>query len=397
MSLPDDFQVRAGDALEELRDLPDGCVHCCVTSPPYWGLRDYGAEGQIGLEESVGEYVEALVDVFREVRRVLRPDGTLWLNLGDSYAGGGSGPPSEASTLEGNGHVGGGPKAAEVTPVNRPTLQALKPKDLIGVPWRVALALQEDGWWLRSDVIWQKPNPMPESVSDRPTSSHEHVFLLAASRRYFYDAQAVREEAEYGYCEGGFRASGRYKSQRKGQSNEDASGESVTVSPGSGGTRNKRDVWEITTKPYPDAHFAVYPPELVVPCVEAGTSERGCCAECGAPLERDVERPSPPDQIRNRGEDTKMSYHSRQVGAGQALQDWYDDNPAETVGWSRTCEHEEAGVEPCLVLDPFAGAGTTGVVCSRLGRRFLGIELNEEYAEMARERIRDAERSLFAP
>src|SRR5690606_21352648 len=189
--------IYQGDALEVLRSLPSESVHCCVTSPPYWGLRDYGVKGQIGLEPTLQEYIEVLVEVFREVRRVLRPDGTLWLNLGDSYWG--SGGANNNSGITGRRPPDGAAKDERDNPVSYRArwgrYSILKPKDLIGVPWRVAFALQEDGWYLRSDIVWAKPNPMPESVKDRPTKAHEYVFLLTKNPRYFYDAEAIREPA----------------------------------------------------------------------------------------------------------------------------------------------------------------------------------------------------------
>ena len=298
--------LHVGDAIETLEALPAGHARACVCSPPYWGLRDYGVDGQLGLEATPDEYVTRLVEVFREVRRVLAEDGTLWLNLGDMYSDGGAGPPSESSTLSGNGHDGGGPKLHQTDSVER-RAPGLDSKQLVGIPWRVALALQNDGWWLRSDIIWHKPNPMPESVTDRPTSSHEHIFLLSKSKRYYYDADAVKETADKAHAGSRFdtgKTNGHMKDRSQEGDRED------------NGTRNKRDVWTVSTKPYPEAHFAVYPPDLIEPCIEAGSA----------------------------GGDT--------------------------------------------VLDPFAGAGTTGLVALAKGRDFTGIDLNREYVEMAANRIR---------
>lgn len=263
-------EIFVGDCLQILKRFDDGRFSMCVTSPPYWGLRDYGIAGQIGAEVKVDEYVSSLVKVFREVRRVLANDGTVWLNLGDSYTSGGR---TWRQTDKKN--------PARAMDYRAPTPEGLKPKDLIGVPWRVAFALQADGWWLRSDIIWNKPNAHPESVKDRPARVHEYIFLLSKSQDYFYDWQAVRE-----------RTSGM-----------------------NGGKRNRRSVWSINTEPFPDAHFATFPTGLVAPCVQAGS------------------RP-----------------------------------------------HAE-------VLDPFFGSGTVGEVCADLGRRFVGIELNAEYAEIARKRL----------
>jgi len=260
-----------GDCIEGLRTLPDASVHCCVTSPPYWGLRDYGHDGQIGLESTPEAYVARMVEVFREVRRVLRDDGTCWVNLGDSYAAttkgsGGTGK----STLVGTPNDENG----QIFTPRRLEIGSLKPKDLVGIPWRVAFALQADGWWLRQDIIWHKPNPMPESVRDRCTKAHEYVFLLTKSERYFYDAEAVSEavsgNAHARRKDGDLTAKQKqYATQHK---NGGHSGLSVVAC---GGTRNRRSVWTVTTKPYSGAHFAVMPAALVEPCIKAGCPEGG--------------------------------------------------------------------------------------------------------------------------
>lgn len=272
-------RIIPGDVLAGLATLPDASVHCCVTSPPYWGLRDYGVDGQIGLEPTPAEYVAKMVAVFREVRRVLRDDGTLWLNLGDSYAGATSnnGGYSDKSTLAGftNPNTKGRQACDSGARVDR-SAHGLKPKDLVGIPWRVAFALQSDGWYLRSDIIWSKPNPMPESVTDRPTKAHEYLFLLSKSERYHYDADAVAEASsrpEYIGKEqgswGGKKPLGR------------AMGRTATGNEGSGAayvgkeTRNKRSVWTIPTEPFPGAHFAVMPTALVKPCILAGCPTGG--------------------------------------------------------------------------------------------------------------------------
>ena len=239
-----------GDCREVLKTLPDGSIHCCVTSPPYFGLRDYGVSGQIGLEQTPDEYVAQLVAVFREVRRVLRGDGTLWLNLGDSYSGGGRKPRTDDPKLP----------AREMT--TRPS--AMKPKDIIGIPWRVAFALQADGWYLRQDIIWHKPNPMPESVTDRCTKAHEYVFLLTKSAKYYYDAEAINEAAESGPRQ-------RTRKIGEGQNTE------VGTKGCAGGTdtRNKRSVWTVATHPYSEAHFATFPPALIRPMILAGCPKGG--------------------------------------------------------------------------------------------------------------------------
>lgn len=301
--------IHVGDCLQTLRSLPSESINTCVTSPPYFGLRDYGHDGQIGLEQTPDEFVAKLVEVFREVRRVLRDDGTLWLNLGDSYGSAG-----------GNTHAGfnaryHGTQSAEdkqgkaldgVT--NRKMLTGLKHKDLIGIPWRVAFALQADGWTLRQDIIWHKPNPMPESVKDRCTKAHEYIFLLSKGPRYYFDSEAMREPAIYPAGTKGAKGS----AERAAQQGVNARPPEYKVYDG---FRNRRSVWTVTTKPFKGAHFATFPPDLIEPCVLAG---------------------SPPGGV---------------------------------------------------VLDPFGGSGTTGLVADRHGRNAILCELNPAYAAMARERI----------
>lgn len=252
-----------GDALDVLKQMPDGIVNTCVTSPPYYGLRDYGVEGQIGLEETPEEYVKKLVSTFREVKRVLRDDGTLWLNIGDSYAGSGKGgafyPESTLGTKQ----------ATNKGTIGKPNLQQAvvpqhcKPKDLMGIPWMLAFALRNDGWYLRQDIIWHKTNPMPEPVKDRCTKSHEYIFLLSKSRKYYFDSDSIKEPAKYPNDNRGAR-----KDSRRGTECNSMSGKT-------GKFRNKRDVWTISTKPCKEAHFAVFPPDLVEPCILAGCPQDG--------------------------------------------------------------------------------------------------------------------------
>lgn len=261
-----DVRIWLGDVIDGLRAMPDELAQTCVTSPPYWGLRDYGADGQIGLEQTPDEYVARMVDVFREVRRVLRDDGTLWLNLGDSYntAPAGNIKPSGFSQNAARWDGGAVKYGRKVT-----TADGLKPKDLVGIPWLVAFALRADGWYLRSDIVWSKPNPMPESVTDRPTKSHEYVFLLTKSARYYYDAEAIKEDSitndprrPYG-SDGAWSIDGRDKTEAGAGSARDTD---VT-------RRNARSVWTITTKPYAEAHFATFPTELPKRCIKAGSRE----------------------------------------------------------------------------------------------------------------------------
>lgn len=367
--------IHEGDALSVLRTLPDASVHCCVTSPPYWGLRDYGHEGQMGLERTPEEYVAGMVAVFREVRRVLTDDGTLWLNLGDSYNAY-------------NGGAGPGSKLSRTQTDQRPQLstgyglqcKTLKPKDLVGIPWRVAFALQADGWYLRQDIVWHKPSPMPESVQDRCTKAHEYVFLLSKSARYYYDIEAVKEQATYAGTEQNF--STPYKHAGRGSGKRTSGNERIGAPPVvMADTRNRRSVWTIATQPFPGAHFAVMPPDLVEPCILAGTSEEGCCPNCLKPFgrltaRRQLKRERPNALTKRHGDD----------GTGNACANDVAGVAVETMGWRPSCECQQVAT-PCTVLDPFTGSGTVGMVANRLGRHFVGVELNPVYAAMARERI----------
>jgi DNA modification methylase len=255
-------QILVGDVRQTLSTLPEKSVQCCVTSPPYFGLRDYGVDGQIGLEQTPDEFVAELVSVFREVRRVLRDDGTLWLNLGDSYANdtkwGGSTSGKHVQAQHGNSGIG-----------RRRQNTGLKSKDLIGIPWRVAFALQADGWWLRQDIIWHKPNPMPESVRDRCTKAHEYVFLLSKSERYYWDAEAMQEPAAGGTSKGNGKRLAEQAIARTGGVISGGTAKS-TLGTSADETRNRRSVWTVATRPYKGAHFATFPPNLIRPCVLAG-------------------------------------------------------------------------------------------------------------------------------
>lgn len=316
----DDGQVTLllGDVREVLRELPAESVNCVVTSPPYWSLRDYGVRGQLGLEPTPEMFVAHMVEVFREVRRVLRPDGTLWLNIGDSYSSGGRGY-YDASPGANKGHH---------VARNRPRAPyGMKPKDLVGIPWMLAFALRADGWWLRQDIIWSKPNPMPESVRDRCTRAHEYLFLLSASDRYWSDFGAIREPAGYPSerPQNSFAREQPDIPLQKPQKRKNRTARpGIDTHGGAQGngymeypadTRNRRSVWHIPTAPFPEGHFATFPPALVEPCILAGCPEGG------------------------------------------------------------------------LVLDPFIGSGTTAMVARQLGRRAVGIDLNGEYLEMAVRRI----------
>jgi len=306
-------KIFQGDVIDRLGELPEESVQCVVTSPPYWGLRDYGNDGQLGLEETPEKYVEKMVKVFREVKRVLKNDGTVWLNLGDSYASSikGDNRTREEKQKKSNLNKNKNPELDKSQYIKQGTykvVHGLKPKDLVGIPWRVAFALQADGWWLRQDIIWHKPNPMPESVTDRCTKSHEYIFLLTKSAKYFYDADGIREPAQdWGIRDRSQLRGGTQDELLKHRGLKDANFAQTG--------RNKRSVWTITTRPYKEAHFAVFPPELPELCIKAGTSE------------------------------------------------------GDTV------------------LDPFFGSGTTGWVAQRLGRKWIGIELNPDYVKIAEKRF----------
>ena len=392
----DDFRIMQGDCREKLAELPDASVHCCVTSPPYYALREYGTaeweggdpdcqhEGkgncskcgatkidrQIGLEQSPDEYVAGLAKVFMEVKRVLRPDGTFFLNIADTYSSGGV-----KQTGRNDTETSGGPNAKV-----KIKAAGIKPKDMMGIPWRVALALQGfavvgidelrdlcraiddadtpalqafragfhlweelagQGWfWLRQDIIWNKPVPVPEPCKDRCTKSHEYVFMLSKSPNYYFDMDAIKEERN------------SFGGRRVAASVVDGVEEYEE-------TRQKKSVWTVPTSSASCGHIAMYPPDLIRPCILAGTSERGCCSVCGAPYFREVE--SVPGN-------TKGSKDTR------------------TVGWKPSCECGGA-VDKCTVLDPFNGSGTTGMVAVEHGRKYVGIELLPGNAEMSRKRI----------
>jgi DNA modification methylase len=360
--------------------LADKSVHMVLTSPPYYGLRDYGCAGQIGLEETPEQYTSTLVDVFREVRRVLRDDGVVWLNLGDSY----SSSPSNQNGRSREGFHGGNTERWVSQGRRCRSDCGLAPKQLLGIPWRVAFALQDDGWYLRADCVWSKPNPMPESVRDRPTKSHEYVFLLTKSERYFYDAGAVQECSIYcGPPKPGKQAQTAYTGLRF-HSDQLGIG-------GKDGFRNRRSVWTIATQPLKAAHFATMPPKLAVPCIKAGTSRKGCCPRCGAPWRRRVRK----SRLATRpGTDSKVNdalksivnhvHHAAQVGNRDPLRHTTD---IRTVGWESTCTCLEPRPVPCVVLDPFGGAGTTPLVATALGRHGIALDLKPEYLALARRRI----------
>jgi DNA modification methylase len=380
--------ILQGDCLEVLRTLDAGIAQTCVTSPPYWGLRDYGVEGQLGLERTPEEYAAKMVAIFREVRRVLRDDGTLWLNLGDSY----SGSNSDANSIKNPNSISAGMGQGKgYIAKGKGVVDGLKPKDLCGIPWMIAFALRADGWYLRQDIIWDKPNPMPESVTDRCTKSHEYIFLLSKRAKYYYDNEAVREDGPtYIRKAGGYE--GRKPSD--GGPGHAIYDENCTFAKRDVITngRNRRSVWRVATAPYAEAHFATYPPKLIEPCILAGTSERGQCPKCGKPWERVVESSG------GNSSDEAGIAAMEAKGVPRTSANLYvtkERGTTTTLGWQTTCKCDAGEPIPQIVLDPFFGAGTTGLVASQHLRRYIGIELNETYCEMARKRI-EQDAPLFA-
>ena len=364
--------------------LPDGSVQTCVTSPPYFGLRDYGVDGQIGSEDSLDAFLATMVDVFREVGRVLRDDGTVWLNLGDSFAGGHSG---EKSAGDGPGALSSGltrkpGKRKYRGAIRTRPIGDFRPKCKMLVPHRLAIALCDDGWIVRQDIVWAKPNPMPESVTDRPTTAHEFVFLLAKQPRYYYDAEAVREPHDFPKA-----------TRRSAKVSEAEIAAFHGKAPGNRGRaglhhagRNKRSVWHIPSHPFPDAHFATFPPKLVEPCILAGTPQKAC-PTCGAGWVREVKVTG-----QNRADEGRIAEFVAK-GVPRTSANLYlvgcKAGERETIGFAPNCGcPNNDGSGKALVFDPFAGSGTTGVVARQMGREFFGVELNPEYAAMANARIR---------
>jgi len=372
--------IHCGDAVEYLKSLPDNAVNCVVTSPPYYQLRDYGKDGQIGLEGSVGEYLANLRPVFQEVRRVLRNDGVLWLNMGDSYNGYKANTGDSAFTgVRGNHNPESGRGLQD---------RALPAKNLFGVPWRLAFMLQDDGWILRSDCIWHKPSVMPESVTDRPSKSHEYVFLLSKSPRYWYDARAVREplaestlprakyavSAQHKYAQGGHGQ--HVHSMAKPREN----GEGYPMDPSG---RNLRTVWTLSAEANPYAHFAAFPKKLARRCILLGCP-RQVCVECGAPYVREVDRT--PIMTGTPSSNLKQSQLRPNKSGNQYKYGEVGYLAVTTLGFSPTCTCN-ASTRPGVVLDPFMGSGTTALVARAEGRDFLGCDLNPEYVAMAEKRL----------
>lgn len=402
------LKIHLGDNRRVLDEMPANSVQTIVTSPPYLGLRDYGVNGQIGLEADWREHVGVIVGLAEKWKRVIRPDGTLWLNYGDMYAQGGRSATKEEleadlSRASRNGHYtgafsgyGGWNRASGTVG------GGLKAKDLCGMPWRIALALQDAGWWLRSDCIWSKANPMPSSVVDRPTLSHEYVFLLTPSPRYFYDREAVRVPLVTVEKRGRIQYNGKSKKTSTFMPPNPAGRNLWTVQMDLTGEVDQDllwsafqwaqdhyggdlgTVWHFACQAYREAHFATFPEKLPETCILAGTSQHGACASCGAPWNRKVE-PTPEYSDRlgrsfhNHNHDLQRGHRNGKVLArGQATY--------VTTGWEAGCNCGTDERVPCTVLDPFAGSGTTGIVALGAGRSFVGIELNPDYHRQAVER-----------
>jgi DNA modification methylase len=435
------WDIRQGHVLDRLREMPSGSVHCVVTSPPYWGLRDYdippnvwggdmhckhqwasehieremrrgvnlaqsaactrgGAKkiakvgtqkidratcsvcgawhGCYGLEPTIEMYLEHTLEIFREIHRVLRDDGTLWLNIGDSYANGTNDPKSSRRDR------------AEVNVTGRRPPIGLKPKDLCGMPWRVAFALQADGWYLRRDIIWNKSNPMPESITDRPSTAHEYIFLLSKSIRYFYDAEAVREKGVWSSKYSGTMSDTGVGWDKAGSvKSHDARETRVRVLASGAASRNLRSVWKMSTQPFSEAHFATFPIALPLKCIKAGTSLKGVCPKCGAPHARILQKKFYGNRNPIPGSNGSLKVNQQKPEfKGDANFAKYE-GPI-TTGWKASCECNAGDPIPATVLDPFSGAASTGVACVRLDRNYIGLELNPEYIAMSERRLKHA-------
>jgi len=328
------IEILQGDCVESLKKLEDQSINTCITSPPYYNLRNYNDESkQLGMENTPEEFVENLVNVFREVKRVLRDDGTVWLNLGDSYG---------------------------------------KNKQLTGIPWRVAFALQQDGWYLRQDIIWHKPNPMPESITNRCTKAHEYIFLLSKKPKYYYDHEAIKEDAKYP------QGPNSPKSIKKGKGEFGMDTRGGLSKIGALAKKNKRSVWTVTTKPFKGAHFATFPKDLIEPCVLAGCPEKMCC-ECGTPYKRQMQKTG---EFQRRWSKTIATAEGSPHEGQSSMQNIYED-----LGLQKQCDCQTNETKAGTVLDPFGGSGTTGIVAAQHNRNAVLLELNQEYIDLAKERI----------
>jgi DNA modification methylase len=410
-------EILQGDVIDIIKILSAESINCIITSPPYFGLRDYGLPPThwpevtyapmaglseiiipamsccFGLEDTIEAYVGHMVLVWRELWRVLRGDGVGWLNLGDSYAGGNQTGGKDKQTLSGSIDY------QQKTWHNHQRKTNLPPKNLIGIPWRCAFALQADGWHLRSDVIWAKMNPMPESVTDRPTKAHEYVFLLAKSERYWWDQEAIREAQK---CDKETFYKKLIKTPHKATKDDPALNGLHCTKAGlhkaefNPAGRNKRTVWSIATKPYKAAHFAVMPEALVEPCLLAGCPAQ-VCAECGEPWVRVVERGLTSHDGGTDSQYKEGSAANRLAMLRQASRKRGSEyiNTTKTIAHTPTCQHS-APIRPGVTLDPFFGSGTVGVMAKKFKRDWLGIDLNPDYAEMARTRLDQTQPALFA-
>jgi DNA modification methylase len=404
------------DCRKSFRQLPAGSVHTICTSPPYWGLRNYGNDpsvwggdescdhewgegtdesgktcakcdawlGQLGLEPKPEMFVDHLVEIFREARRVLQDDGVLWVNLGDSYANdgkwGGSTGGMHPKDLHGDTGIGRGKRST-----------GLKPKDLVGIPWMTAFALRADGWYFRQDIVWAKANVMPESVFDRCTRSHEFVFMFTKKQMYYYDYYAIREDS---ITKIGVHKLAAKAAHRLSYQNADGTPRGAETWNNTEGKRNKRSVWNVNPKPYAGAHFAVWPEKLVEPMILAGSSEHGCCSKCKAPYERVIDRPIAEDPgrgdqsqyVMNKDVLSDRSASSAHRMLGSDYQAQINANPPTTKGWEPTCNCG-AEIERCIVLDPFSGSATTGLVAMKNGRDYIGFDANAVYLDLAQARL----------
>ena len=418
------IDIKIGDCREKLKELPNNFFHTVITSPPYWGLRDYGTgkwiggdpncshiagksrndadrefgtketltvqyrdvckdcgavreDNQIGMESSPEEYVRKIVRTFQEVKRVLRDDGTLWLNLGDSYSSGGR-TSTTNQTVRGDKDYG----------VTRPPVSgSIKPKDLVGIPWRVALALQEDGWYLRQDIIWHKPNPMPESVKDRCTKAHEYIFLLSKSEQYYYDSEAIKEDCSEDNVKDflnrkitnnkGKNVEGSYDEVRPDLTRDRKDYMPTDLK------RNKRSVWTVPVKPYNEAHFAVFPTELIEPAILAGCPPK-ICSECGTPYEREMVTVEVPERETR---DNMVGVIPKRDKTSRMNSKDMKSLVQEDRGFTKNCSCSGSQTSAGRVLDPFGGSGTTALVADRHGRDATIIELNQKYVDIAENRL----------
>jgi len=375
-----------GDVFDNIKKLDDNTIDCVVTSPPYWGLRDYGVAGQLGLEPTYQEHIQNIVELFRAMKPKLKDSATVWLNYGDSYAATVNGTKVKDQVknkvqFADKYLIKGDDRTFRDKPFS--TIQgSLKPKDLVMIPNRIAIALQDDGWWIRSEIIWHKPNPMPESTKDRPTSCHEKIWLITKSKKYYYDADAIREPVAQGTIT---RLSEKNLKNQKGSTRGNggmrSNGNMKPV--GNMETKNKRNVWTVTTKPCKEAHFATFPKDLIEPCIKAGCPEK-VCVKCGTPYLRNFKTiTTPKRETRNNmvnvipGRDKPTRMNSKNM----------ESLIKEDLGFKKNCNCETDKFKSGLVFDPFGGSGTTAIVAKLLNRKSIMSELNPEYIKIAKSRI----------